>query len=701
MMKYRRDIDGLRSVAVLSVVAYHYFPPVLRGGFIGVDVFFVISGYLISGIIFSEIDKDDFSILRFYRRRINRIFPALGLVLIASLVLGWLSLFPDEYRSLGQNIVASTAFLENIYLWLQTGYFDSDAVKKPLLHIWSLGVEEQFYILYPPMLVLAHRLRILNATFLVTCCLISFGASLYAMGYSQSADFYLPFTRYWELGVGGILAWRERSVAGGGAPFAWVQAVPATVRSGAGGVAIMAGFFLINARTPFPGTAALLPVLGAALIIGAGPATLPNRVVLSNRLAVFIGKISYPLYLWHWPLLAFLYIVNIEKPEPPIRLVLIVIAFVLATATWLLVETPIRRRHNDGRTAIVLLTVMAAIGAAGFIVAHDPRLDSRAVNRINAGTVVRASGIDSPPLPIHDCRAPDGIAKQFRNCIEQPGGRTPFILLGDSKADALYRGLMTSSHDGGRWLYLGGADATTFGAPLPLLTANPAWARMQPQSRAAIDYIVANPDIRVVLYAVALRNVYQLDDNAGAGRLFTAYDHRFLTRLARSPLVAPAQAAVMTAVGQLVAAGKTVAILADNPPLPLLRSCNGRLTASETLNRALDLKRGGTDPDCHYARQRYREDARSYFALLETIKSSFGDKVLVLDYTDYYCRENGGTMCGTSTAGNALYGYTDHISSYTAGVIGRSIDDRLQRLANPLAARRADAEIGRQRSREQ
>ncbi len=210
-MKYRRDIDGLRSVAVLSVVAYHYFPPVLRGGFIGVDIFFVISGYLISGIVFSEIGADNFSIVRFYRRRINRIFPALACVLTASLLLGWITLFPDEYRSLGANVVASTAFLENIYLWLQTGYFDSDAVKKPLLHLWSLGVEEQFYILYPPMLVLAHRLRILNLKFLIACCLISFAASLYVLGHSQSADFYLPLTRYWELGAGGILAWRERS----------------------------------------------------------------------------------------------------------------------------------------------------------------------------------------------------------------------------------------------------------------------------------------------------------------------------------------------------------------------------------------------------------------------------------------------------------------------------------------------------------
>ncbi len=460
------------------------------------------------------------------------------------------------------------------------------------------------------------------------------------------------------------------------------RGVSPTMLSVAGVGAIVAGFLLIDARTPFPGAAALLPVIGAALIIAAGPLALPNRLLLSNRAAVFVGKISYPLYLWHWPLLAFLFIVNIEKPEPPIRLVLIALAFALATATWLLVETPIRRRYNDGRTALILLAVMAAIGAAGWVVAHDARLDDRAVNRINAGTVVRASGIDSPPLPIHRCAVDPAVAKLFRNCIEEAGGPAHFVLLGDSKADALYRGLMTSSLPGGRWLYLGGADATTFGAPAPILSSNPAWAPLQAQSRAAIDYIAADRDLTVVLYAVALRNLYHLDDNGGAGRLFSAYDHRFIRKLAGSPLAAPAEAAVSAAVGRLVAAGKTVAILVDNPPLPPLRSCNGRLTASRLLNRALDLRKGGADPDCAYPTARYRTDARVYFDMLDAIKTRYGDKVVILDYTDFYCQNDGGRTCGTSHAGNALYGYTDHVSSYTAAVIGASINKRLQSLAS-------------------
>ena len=676
-MKYRRDIDGLRSVAVLSVILYHYFPPVLHGGFIGVDIFFVISGYLISGIIFSEIADNDFSILRFYRRRVNRIFPALGCVLITSLLLGWIILFPDEYKSLGRNTLASTAFIENIYLWMQSGYFDSDSLKKPLLHLWSLGVEEQFYIIYPPMLIVAHKLRILNGKFLSVCCIFSFSVSIYMLQHSQSADFYMPFTRYWELSVGGLLAWRER--AGIDAPkLPWMRGLPLDVLSCAGIVALLAGFFLIDARTPFPGGVALLPVLGAALIIGAGPLTKLNRFLLSNPAAVFVGKISYPLYLWHWPLLAFLFIANIEKPEPPVRLVLVVVAFALATATWLLLEMPIRKRHNNGRTTVLLLVGMAAIGAAGWAIGQHSGVEGRSVNQINGGTVVRASGIDSPPLPIHNCATPDLVAKQFRNCIQMPNGPARFVLLGDSKADALYQGLMKSSLPGGKWLYLGGADAATFGSPTPMLSAHPAWARVQPQSRAAIDYIIGNRDIRVVLYAVALRNVYLLDDNAGAGRLFNAYDHRFLTRLKGSELAVPAKAAIMESVRKLTNAGKTVAILADNPPLPPLRACNGRLTASDTLNRLLNLRKGASDPDCLYSKAKYRDDAKIYFDMLDNLKSTYGDKVIILDYTDFYCEENGGKACGTSHAGNALYGYTDHISSYTASLIGKSINQHLQ-----------------------
>jgi len=680
-MKYRRDIDGLRSVAVLSVVAFHYFPPVLRGGFIGVDIFFVISGYLISGIIFSEITSNGFSILKFYRRRINRIFPALGIVLIASLGLGWLILFPDEYKSLGRNVLASTAFLENIYLWLQSGYFDADSVRKPLLHIWSLGVEEQFYIIYPPMLVLAYRLRILNGKFLAICCAASFVASLYVITYSKSADFYWPLTRYWELSVGGLLAWRERSETQARMPLWLVRTVPPSALSLAGLAAMLGGFFLFDARTPFPGAAALLPVFGAAMLIGAGPMAQPNRLILSNRAAVFVGKISYPLYLWHWPILSLLYIVNIEKPEPPIRVVLGAVAFVLATATWLLAEMPIRKRFNDGRTALLLLAVMGAIGAAGWLIASDGGIPARAVNRINAGTVVQASGIDSPPLPIHDCAVPQRFAKLFRNCIEQHDGPARFVLLGDSKADALYRGLMTSSHPGGRWLYLGGADATTFGAPLPLLSANTAWARVQPQSRAAIDYIAGNSDIRVVVYAAAVRNIYALDENAGAGRLFNSYDHRFLTRLPGTPLAVPAQAAVMKAVDRLVAAGKTVAILVDNPPMPPLRSCNGRLTSSDLLNRVLKLSKGGADPDCFFPKEKYLADTKTYLNMLNNVELAYGDRVIILNYTDFYCQANNGKACGTSLFGNAIYGYTDHISSYTAARVGMSINARLSGLA--------------------
>jgi peptidoglycan/LPS O-acetylase OafA/YrhL len=682
-VKYRHDIDGLRSVAVLSVIAYHYFPPVLHGGFVGVDIFFVISGYLISGIIISDIRGDDFSILRFYRRRITRIFPALACVLIASLAFGWITLFPDEYRSLGSNTVASSIFLENLYLWTQSGYFDSDSAKKPLLHIWSLGIEEQFYIIYPPMLYIAHRLHILNGRFLASCCVISFVVSMAILYYSESADFYLPITRYWELAVGGILAWRERPAIHGNISSPDTDTRRSSLLSVAGLLAILASFFLIDARTPFPGVAALLPVMGAALTIGAGPLSYPNRLLLSNRIAVFIGKISYPLYLWHWPLLAFLYIINIEKPEPPVRVVLLIATFVLAIATWQLVEMPIRKRHNNSRTAIILLAIMALIGLAGWTIAGSSSLDERAVDRINAGPSVRASGIDSPPLPVHDCAVPESVSQQFRNCIQGRNGAARFILLGDSKADALYKGLMRSSSPEGRWLYLGGADATTFGAPQPLLSSNPTWARVQAQSRAAIDYIASNKDIRVVLYATALRNIYQLDDNAGAGRLLRSYDHRFLTRLKDNRLEEPARNAVSEAVGRLVAAGKTVAILVDNPPLPSLRSCNGRLTASSDLNRLLDLKKDSRDPDCLYSKAKFRKDAGMYFKMLDQIKARYGDRVMILDYTDFYCREAGGMACGTAHDGNAIYGYTDHISNITASAIGRSINQRLSGYAVP------------------
>ena len=289
--RYRPDIDGLRALAVMAVIIFHTFPKLLPGGFVGVDIFFVISGYLITQIILSDLGSGKFSAASFYARRIRRIFPALIVVLIATFALGWYYLLPAELVSLGKNILASALFSANLMLLSEVGYFDVAAHLKPLLHLWSLGIEEQFYLVWPWLLWALPRTWLTPA--MVLAIAASFALDVSMVEHHPSETFYLPFTRAWELLAGAVLVRFPRAKNANNELIAF-----------AGIVAIEGSFFLLDARSVFPGWAAVLPVGGTMLLLQS-EASLVNRFALANRLAVGVGLISYPLYLWHWPLLVF------------------------------------------------------------------------------------------------------------------------------------------------------------------------------------------------------------------------------------------------------------------------------------------------------------------------------------------------------------------------------------------------------------
>ncbi|WP_223495866.1 acyltransferase family protein [Pseudomonas sp. A-RE-26] len=359
-LQYRRDIDGLRAVAVMSVVIFHAFPSALTGGFIGVDIFFVISGFLISSILIQALREDKFSLSGFYARRAARIFPALIVVLVSCLSFGWLAMLADEYLSLAKHSIAGAAFVSNLLLWSETSYFDVAANTKPLLHLWSLGIEEQFYFVWPLLLLAFWRLRTNLPIAIGLLIAVSFGLNLYQASHNPTADFYSPQTRFWELLAGALLS----CLALRAAP----SAIWANVMSLAGTAMIGYGLLTITSAAAFPGMLALVPVAGAVLIIAAGPEGMVNRFVLSNRLMVGIGLISYPLYLWHWPLLVFPRIIQSATPSPEIRATAIVAALVLAWATYRFIESPIRTQRIDRNTAIkglcgaMVVTTVTALG---------------------------------------------------------------------------------------------------------------------------------------------------------------------------------------------------------------------------------------------------------------------------------------------------------------------------------------------------
>lgn len=359
---YRPDIDGLRAVAVLSVVIFHAFPGLLRGGFVGVDIFFVISGFLISTIIVGNLRRDRFSFAEFYGRRIRRIFPALLLVLIASDALGWFALLADEYQQLGKHTAGGAGFVSNFVLWGESGYFDSTAESKPLLHLWSLGIEEQFYIVWPLLLWAAWKARVNLLLATAAIGLASFGLNIATVGDDTIAAFYSPQTRFWELLVGAGLACAaahktQAPTLGDGL---------ANALSLAGSALIVSGIALIDKERQFPGGWAMLPTVGAALVIAAGSRAWLNRVVLANRVLVWFGLISFPLYLWHWPLLSFARILEAAPPTRGMRIAAIAASIGLAWLTFRLIERPIRFGSHRQAKALALLVLMTLIGTAGY-----------------------------------------------------------------------------------------------------------------------------------------------------------------------------------------------------------------------------------------------------------------------------------------------------------------------------------------------
>ena len=366
--KYRTDIDGLRAIAVLVVVAFHAFPQWVTGGFIGVDIFFVISGFLISTILYENLAAKQFSFLTFYARRIRRIFPALILVLLTCFGVGWFVLLPDEYAQLGHHMAAGAGFVQNFVLWGEANYFDNLAETKPLLHLWSLGIEEQFYIIWPLLLWLAYRLR---ANLLVVTLLIggvSFFLNIEGIKGNATATFYSPQTRFWELLAGATLAYVNLS----GLRFANSPVKPQGLSRWSNGAAtlgmalLILGLVLIHKKSLFPGWWALLPVLGTILILWAGPQAWLNRTVLSNRVLVWIGLISYPLYLWHWALLSFARIMESETPNEWVRLGLVLSSVGLAALTYYWLEKPIRFGKYPTAKTIALIILMSIIGYLGY-----------------------------------------------------------------------------------------------------------------------------------------------------------------------------------------------------------------------------------------------------------------------------------------------------------------------------------------------
>ena len=441
---YRPDVDGLRALAVGAVVLFHAIPGSLPGGFLGVDIFFVISGYLISGMILEGIHAGSFTILGFYLRRARRILPALLVMLLGASLLALLVLMPDEMERFAKNVTASALFVPNLVLARETGYFDAATATNPLLHLWSLGVEEQFYLLWPLALMLfARRARPATTVAVIAgIIVVSFVAHFVVSRHSATASFYLPFTRFWQLATGALLAalavMRDRR-SGGRSGGALAVAVRPAWQSNAMSLAglLLIGGSIVAMRPAWEAFVAVsVPAtVGAALFIAAGPAALLNRVIFSSRPVVYLGLISYPLYLWHWPPLSFLRIMEVDQGASGrlLRIGAVAFATIAAILTYHLIELPVRRRKDLRSLGIRLVGLLGVTAAAGALLASTGGIPHRTGLQYNPFAWAPSMRLDERCAELYG--QPEVLRKNAF-CIRSDYTRDPdVVMIGDSHSN--------------------------------------------------------------------------------------------------------------------------------------------------------------------------------------------------------------------------------------------------------------------------
>ncbi|WP_158218807.1 acyltransferase family protein [Roseateles aquatilis] len=563
---YRHDIDGLRSIAVLSVVAYHFGLP-LPGGFTGVDIFFVISGYLIGSHIYGEAREGRFSYARFYYRRARRIVPALIAVLLFTGVAMALLASPQEFHDFGRDAVAAVFSVSNITLYRSIDYFRPAAEMNPLLMTWSLGVEEQFYLLAPVVLTLVARLRASwRFAAVAAIAALSLLLAVWQMRHDTQAAFYLLPPRAWELGAGVMLAlWRAHHAA----PIERRHRLSTEIAAWLGLALLIVPIVAYDHATRFPGLTALPPVLGAVLLLHTDGAFV-NRRLLSNPVATFFGLISYSLYLWHWPLISMAHLVLETEPPLAWRVLLAALSVALAYGSYRWIETPFRQsptpvRRSLSRYALVMSAAAAVTGSAYLAGGYPQRWPD--------GFVAQAAGATATPSP---CLANYGVtAPRLSGDCVATGGQPSLALVGDSHASAMSPAMRALAGSAS----LGYEELTKSSCPF-LQAVSRAMTRF-PQhadecaafNRQVMDRLLARPEIRVVVIGGFWR-VGLTDDGPYAS----------MTGAAGTPPEHLRQG-LAASVEPLVRAGKRVVVLGDVPyfafmPIKRVAACGNPLRAA-------------------------------------------------------------------------------------------------------------------------
>lgn len=657
-VSYRQDIDGLRGIAVLGVLLFHYRIPGFSGGFTGVDIFFGISGYLITSAILRQQQSGAFSLAAFYNRRIHRIFPALFVLTAVTSLMAYLILFPADLVNFAQSIISLSFISSNILFWAESGYFAGFSEMKPLLHTWSLSLEEQFYMLFPLLLVLCARLRKHPLFPVSSIAVLSFGLSVAFSGYLPDAAFYLFPFRIWELLAGATVALLLHDKG--------IKPSPeiAGFLTVAGFLCIGASMLFFTAETPFPSYTALLPAGGALMLIAANSDGKKGSPILQFSPLVFTGKISYSLYLWHWPLLVFARHYAVNEPTSYQKIILIAVSYIIAALSWKYVETPFLRRTFSLRSVLPLTaTLSLLLLVAGLLTLHQTGFHDRfpaevqsLLNREKLRVPVTEQGVRQP-------LAPDQI-------LGTANTAPSVALWGDSHAQTYSAALEAVLKE----LSLSGLVIWKSGTP-PLLSTDfaPPGAHIDTDQRAFNDnvaqLITQSESINTVILAArwpmyangtASRPIEStrvlLSDAEGGGDTVSENREVFARGLERT-------------VQKLTSAGKSVVIILPVPEIAYLISdavARGLLTG----NRA----------DLSLSVSAYRERRALAESVIQTVAAEYG--AVVIDPLPLYCDE---THCDPIPEGIPLYYDYDHLSVHGASRMQQPLLHLLQQMQTPKA----------------
>ncbi|MBL8063311.1 MAG: acyltransferase [Anaerolineales bacterium] len=491
-LTYRDDIDGLRAIAVIAVVLNHAGILYFSGGYVGVDIFFVISGFLITTIIYREFQNGTFNIIRFYERRIRRILPALTGMAVFTLVVCTILFDAEKFKAFGKSLIATMLFSSNFNFWKEAGYFDAPSRLKPLLHTWSLAVEEQFYIVFPlVMFVLMRDARRFLATVLLALGLISFGFAMHQVSVNPSTAFYMAHLRAWELLAGSLLA------LGGIPPVK--NGFFRNILSLIGVSLIMWPIFIYTEDTSFPGIHALPAVAGTVLLIYSGATeNTPVARLLGSTPLVFLGKISYSLYLWHWPLIIFAGYYLIRPMTATETTLTLLITLAISAISWKLIETPFRARDKITTKQVYSFAALAMISlttAAGLVYKFDgfPQ-------RVNSQQVVPDKNADHWLLTDCNANAVDAMEELLTCEIGKRGNVPDFLLWGDSHTPNFGKALRDAAMQHGQ----SGMVAYSRGCP-PLIgmVPNPQIGDIpcKDYNNMVLEYLDDNPNIQTVILA--------------------------------------------------------------------------------------------------------------------------------------------------------------------------------------------------------